>query len=191
MSLKVTADLLNGKARSCGCRTTKHLHGGNGSKRIKPSATYTAWRSMRVRCTEPKVKSFRHYGGRGIKVCERWQKFENFLADMGERPSPKHSLDRIDVNGHYEPGNVRWATPTEQQGNRRTAHRLEYNGVIYSLAALSRLAGCGEEVLRWRLNAGWSIKEAVETSVRPKARQKSSYKATAPSTLATSKSPPS
>jgi hypothetical protein len=67
----------------------------------------------------PTHDSFKYYGGRGIKVCERWLRYENFLADMGRKPSPIHSIDRIDADGHYEPGNCRWATPAEQTKNRR------------------------------------------------------------------------
>src|SRR3990167_3632980 len=92
-----------GRTTSCGCNRrrsrTRHGHAGNAHKRIKPSPTYTAWRSMRVRCTKPKCAPYARYGGRGIKVCDRWRKFENSLADMGERPTPTHSLDRINNNG--------------------------------------------------------------------------------------------
>jgi hypothetical protein len=74
---------------------------------------------MHVRCHDAKNKHFRHYGGRGIRVCDRWDSFENFLADMGSRPSTKHSIDRIDCDGNYEPGNCRWATWSEQRLNQR------------------------------------------------------------------------
>jgi hypothetical protein len=87
-------------------------HGQSGTR------TYASWSSMKSRCSNPKNSSWEYYGGRGITVCAKWQEYTNFLADMGERPLGK-SLDRIDSNGNYEPGNVRWATPSEQIKNRR------------------------------------------------------------------------
>jgi hypothetical protein len=110
--------LRSGKTRSCGCKhgNFHHGHASNG----KEHPLYWAWLAMRRRCQDPSRKDYERYGGRGIKVCERWNEFTNFLADVGERPAPGMSIDRYpDNDGNYEPGNVRWATPTEQVRNRR------------------------------------------------------------------------
>jgi hypothetical protein len=108
--------LRRGRTISCGCIRIKHAH----SKRRHVTPTYRSWASMVQRCTNPKRKDFLRYGGRGISVCDRWLKsFSAFLADMGERP-PGTTLDRIDNNGNYEPGNCCWSTISEQNYNQRS-----------------------------------------------------------------------
>lgn len=114
--------LIRGSITSCGCNrrlsvalaATKH---GHASGR-QPSSTYNSWVRMIDRCTNEHNNRFPRYGGRGIKVCERWKKFENFLADLGEKPDKALSIDRINNDGDYEPGNCRWATASEQARNR-------------------------------------------------------------------------
>lgn len=117
------AHLRRGGSQSCGClqrervaqRMTTH---GETLGRIR-STEYRTWKAMRQRCGDPFHQDFRLYGGRGIKVCDRWQSFSNFLADMGRKPSASHSIDRIDNDRGYEPGNCRWATAKEQRANQR------------------------------------------------------------------------
>lgn len=125
-----------------------------------------AWKNMIARCEKKKASGFRHYGGRGIRVCEAWrQSFPAFLADMGARPSPKHSLDRIDVNGNYEPANCRWATPKEQQRNRRDNAFLVVGGVRRCVAEWSDLTGISADVIHSRVARGWSHRDAVTLPV--------------------------
>jgi hypothetical protein len=117
-----TGTLRNGRSKSCGCWRRIHAakinfshgHSRNGAR----SSTLESWRGMKARCLNPNNKDYKTYGGRGITVCQRWLKFENFLADMGQRPKNK-TIDRKDSDGDYEPSNCHWANATTQSRNRR------------------------------------------------------------------------
>ena len=141
--------------KSCGCIIGKHkrTHGATGT------AEFGVWSSMRARCGPGGHKD---YAGRGIRVCERWQKFENFLADMGKRPSPLHSIERMDNDGNYEPSNCRWATVTEQSNNRRSSLRIEFNGATHTAAEWERLLGLRTGWVSTKLKKGWPVEKVMQ-----------------------------
>lgn len=118
---KITNIILN-YTLSCGCYHKELMKNLKSNTKHNKTLTpeYNTWRAMKQRCFCSKSINYQHYGGRGITVCDRWKKsFENFFEDMGKKPSPIYSMDRIDVNGNYEPNNCRWATPKEQAINKR------------------------------------------------------------------------
>lgn len=156
--------LLSGRTSSCGCwhdeaaKLNGTTHGG------RRTVEYRAWNLMVDRCTRAANKSFGDYGGRGVTICDRWRHdFAAFLADMGPRPSPSHSVERNDVNGNYEPSNCRWATRTEQARNKRNSRFIEVNGRRVTLAEWGEITGLGMKTLHARLAAGWPDAEAVLT----------------------------
>ena len=130
---------------------------------------HTAWMNMKYRCNKPSTKGYERYGGRGIKVCEQWNSrlgFIAFLNDMGERPTPNHTLERIDNNGNYEPSNCRWATKQEQQNNKRNNRLIEYKGRKQSMSTWARELGLNINTLKTRLNMyHWSEERALSTPV--------------------------
>lgn len=158
----VTSEKLrSGHTKSCGCLRGRHKH---TSRTAPPSPTYTSWRNMVSRCTRPNSTSYEHYRKRGIKLCKRWLVFDNFLADMGERP-PGTTLDRLDNDGHYEPGNCRWGDKKQQANNRSTNQLFEYRGQTYTMIQLALATGVPKETIRSRLvrSTRWTIEDAINT----------------------------
>lgn len=128
----------------------------------KATPEYSAWASMKSRCENPAARNFKDYGGRGIRVCAKWRNsFEAFLADMGPRPSKQHSIDRIDNDGNYEPGNCRWATAKRQQRNKRSNHYVRFQGKRMTVIDAAELAGANVVLVRSRLKRGWPIERAL------------------------------
>lgn len=145
-------------ARQVGLLNRKH---GEGQGRRTPE--YRAWDSLRDRCLNRRSPRYADYGGRGIAVCTRWRdSYENFLADVGRRPSAQHTLDRFPNNdGNYEPGNVRWATKKEQASNRRNNVRLEFDGRSQLLRDWATELRLPYKTLYNRLAAGWPLERAL------------------------------
>lgn len=145
--------------RSCGClaRELSRKRAKHGQWRTK---VYQAWSAMLRRCNNPKTAHFSRYGGRGIKVCERWQNsFVNFLEDMGQPPSAEHSIDRINGDGDYEPGNCRWATRKEQAQNNKRIKLIEYRGRTLGISDWATVLGVRRATLHNRLKR-MSVAEA-------------------------------
>jgi len=131
---------------------------------------YYVWQAMVQRCTNQRNPNYHKYGNRGIEVCNRWRSFDAFYADMGSRPSPDHSLERENNNGHYEPGNCRWATRTEQANNTRWNHRLSVDGIEDTVAGWARRKGLRPNTIVTRLRAGWSHQRAISEPTNVKFR---------------------
>jgi hypothetical protein len=171
--------LYRGSSKSCGCLRRERVSQRQTTHGRSRSAEHVSWKSMLMRCLNPSSPDFQNYGGRGIAVCERWRSFELFLADMGERPAG-YSLERIDVNGDYEPNNVRWATCAEQAVNRRNNIRYEIDGRQLTAREIADLYKVPLARLSKRLRLGWSASRAVNEPVDQK-RQRASRAAFTPS----------
>jgi hypothetical protein len=161
--------LKTGNSKSCGCLRRDSLliantkHGFSKIGQIK--GEYRSYYAMKNRCYNPDAVGYNQYGGIGIKVCERWlESFNNFIEDMGLKPSPLHTLDRYpDVNGNYEPGNCRWATKKEQGNNRRNTKYVIYEGEKVPLAVLAQKMGFNYDLVNRRLRIGWDLMTAINT----------------------------
>jgi len=170
----VSAQLKQGHKKSCGCLHAdsakiagikQRTHGYTAVGKKWTSSEYGVWMSMKARCGNPKTASYKRYGGRGIMVCDRWMKFDNFIQDMGPRPTNKHSLDRIDTNKGYEPGNCRWADQMQQAQTRTNVRHIHAFGETMTAAMWERKTGITALTIRNRIDAGWPPEEAV---IKPK-----------------------
>lgn len=158
--------ILNGRTNSCGCYSreiaSNRLYNKNIKHGMYGTPEYNCWISLRKRCLNEKHASYPDYGGRGIKICDRWlESFQNFLDDMGTKPSAKHSIDRINVNGNYEPLNCKWATRTEQSRNVRNNVKVTYNNETKCISEWASIYKIGWNALYYRIFvAKWSLDKA-------------------------------
>lgn len=156
-----------GRVVSCGCYRLERVRAAITTHGQSYNITFKSYRAMLGRCYDPSNGSYEAYTQRGIAVCDRWRgSFDAFLSDMGERPSKDHSIDRIDNQGNYEPGNCRWATRSEQAANRTVAKTLTAFGLTLPLAEWARRSGLPYPTIRQRLIAGQTPEQAVSTPGR-------------------------
>jgi hypothetical protein len=165
--------LKNGTSQSCGCLKIETFIDRNRKRYSSDTLEYGIWRSMVQRCHLPSTKAFKHYGALGITVCARWRNgtktsngFECFMDDMGARPSSKHSIDRINTNKGYFKNNCRWATKEQQANNCKSNRLVTFKWQTKTLTEWSRLLGLNYPALQYRLNHGWTVKEAFTTPIR-------------------------
>jgi hypothetical protein len=159
--------LKTGESKSCGCKSIYFRTEKTRTHGLSKTKEYNIWEQIKRRCYKPKEKHFKYYGGRGIIMCDRWlNSFENFLTDMGKRPTNKHSIDRIDNNGNYEPSNCRWALRIQQANNTRANVMIEYGGETDTMCNWARRVGIDREILRNRIQRlGWSVEKTFNTPV--------------------------
>ena len=171
---RASGEVRRGKTHSCGCLRSELSKAkmksfqtlgtiASSTHRMTGAPEFISWDSMKQRCLNPDHKSFKDYGGRGVVICDRWiDSFDKFLADMGERPEGT-TLDRVDTNGNYEPGNCRWATGKVQGNNKRSSRNITFMGLTRTLKQWADGAGISNKVLAYRLANGWDMKEALMT----------------------------
>lgn len=160
--------LKKGEARSCGCLQRELVAARSRTHGHRKLPEYPIWVGIITRCENKGDKSYARYGARGIKICRRWREsFEAFFQDMGPRPSPRHSIDRIDNGGNYEPGNCRWATTIEQGRNKATNRVLTMDGRSQPLSAWAEEFDVSYTMVHDRLNKGWDLRNALTTAPTP------------------------
>jgi len=169
-TITCSAYLKNGDTKSCGCLNSKTTVARNTTHNLYGTPEHRNWTAMIARCENPNVKVFHNYGGRGIRVCERWRtSFAAFYQDMGLRPTAQHTVDRFpDPDGNYEPDNCRWATRAEQSRNQKRNRLLTFNGKVRCLQDWATLSGISAASISKRLKKGWTVEQALSTPTRGK-----------------------
>lgn len=165
----VSHALTSGHTKSCGCwnedRKKQAVVHGHARRGALLTPTYRTWQAMMTRCYNPNAKSWKDYGGRGVKVCDSWHYFENFLACMGERPAGM-TLERNDSDGDYTPSNCRWATRAEQSRNTRRSMWVQFGGARMTQAEFAERVGLKQSTVSHRLRRGWTPAQVAETPPR-------------------------
>ncbi len=158
----LSSSLVRRISLSCGCRNREVATALSTTHGKSETPEHQIWCHMRSRCHIPTDTGYHNYGGRGITVCDEWREsFAAFFEDMGERPSSEHSIDRIDNDGNYEPGNCRWATTKEQARNTRRSRMLTLNGKTMCVTDWAKEIGLTPSALLYRLRLGWSVERVL------------------------------
>lgn len=164
VAVSMTSQLLARRVSSCGClrvMAASRLRAVNTTHGKTTTRTFKIWTGMRARCSYPNAIGYQNYGGRGIRVCQRWNSFENFLADMGAAPDGMQ-IDRIDNHGNYEPGNCQWVTAHANSRNRRSTRLLTHNGETKCITDWAAALGISAQAIRLRLSKlGWPLEKAL------------------------------
>lgn len=158
-----TTIVVSGKTQSCGCISSRlAINSKNRTHGMRHSPEYAIWCKIKNRCHNPNYHQSFYYSERNIKVCDEWRKsFLAFFNHIGKRPSSKHSIDRIDNNGNYEPGNVRWATPFEQNNNKRNNHYITIRTWVLTISQWGHFSGINQRTIYYRLKRGWAPEKAI------------------------------
>lgn len=164
--LVMSQNLTRGNSKSCGCLCRENTSKANSTHRLTKHPAYKSWLSMRKRCYGNDPHAYKYYGSRGIKMCERWNKFENFWEDMNSTWKDGLEIDRIDNDGNYCPENCRWATRKEQVRNTRFTHWVEFKGQRKSVAEWSEITGIPYGTLHSRVYTGWTGERALTQPIR-------------------------
>lgn len=136
------------------------------ARRGQKTKEYHIWRGIIARCENPNNKNFHQYGGRGISICKEWRNdFTKFLKDVGKKPTPKHTIDRVDSNGNYEPNNCKWSTWKEQQNNKRSNKMLTLNGKSLTVSQWAEQLGVKQGTLYMRVHRGWSDEKILTQKI--------------------------
>jgi len=151
-------NIIRGSTKSCGCKKGYHLHGAT------KTAEHNAWIGLRYRCNNRDCPEYHNYGGRGVRVV--FASFKEFVTDIGPRPTPRHSVDRIENSGNYAPGNVKWSTPKEQSRNTRSNVVLTFNGKTQCISAWRQERGLPRGCINKRLKLGWPVEKALTQPVK-------------------------
>lgn len=159
----IASTVKSGGTKSCGCLMREKIAERNHTHGLRNTPEYRAWASIKTRCNNPNSPPYQDYGGRGIRLCPEWENdVAAFYEHVGPRPTPKHSIERKNNNGHYEPGNVHWATKGEQSTNRRSSHFVKHNDEYITITELARRTGTTTTHIHRVMLAGYTVDEIVD-----------------------------